>query len=1281
MAGSIVFRVLGPLDALVDGRSVAIGRGKQRALLALLLVNANQVVSRDRLIDDLWGERPPETAPTALQVYVSRLRKVLPRDMLRTQAPGYVLDVAPDQLDARIFESLVGQGRDEAAAGQPAQAAELLRDGLALWRGPPLADVAYEPFAQAEIARLEELRLIATELQIDAELALGRHAELVAKLEALVAVHPLRERLRGQLMLALYRSGRQAEALDEYRRARHALVDELGIEPSRELQELEQAILRQDEALSAPPLSAPEAPPAVAAPARKWPAERKLVTILFADLGVDADPEADPEELSDLLDRVFAAAADELEAAGGTVERGVADAILAVFGAPRAQEDHAERALVAALALRDRLASAGGAAPALRIAVETGEILLARDGSPATGPPVSVAGRLLRNAQPGQILVGDRAAAAVAGVFELSGDPPEVVRRVAESRARGVRGLGPAFVGRRDDLALLVSTYERVVRERAPRLVTVVGEPGVGKTTLVRRFQQELEGDPGRWYAGRCLAYGRGITYRPLAGILRELIDVGETDPADTLLQRLHGRRILGLTLGLDVAPGLHPRETRDQLHDAWTELLTDAAAESPLVLLVEDAHWAEEPLLELLERLARRVPGPLLVVVTSRPELVDRAPGWGRGATRVWLEPLSQADTVQMLSELAGDLPEAVSRAVIARAEGNPFFVEELLQALVDRGVLVRANGGWHAGDLPRDLAVPDSLNAVLAARIDLLPTSEKSAIQAAAVIGRAFWENPMRELLAGVDADLDLLEERDLVRRRAGSSLAGEREYVFKHALTREVAYSLLPAARRARLHAGFAEWLERRGSADEDAGLLAHHYAESVGSGAAGTPWRNEPARADELATKAVAWLRRAAELATLRYDLTDAIALLDQALAIETDTRVRIEILRAAGTMHMLGYDTESFRRRLEEALALEPDRDTSAEIYAALAHYGRGRPYMWKEAPPEQLGDEWLTRALELAKPKSVARASALVASALARPESGTKAAAEAVEIAESAGHAELLAHACEARALVETAAGRHREACRWSDRALEAARDWPDPDLKAHQYWNAGFSYLRAGRLGPVRGFAEEFDRIASRLTPHHEVHAVALHALVESTFGRWDRLAELAARAEDATAANETPCQFNWRSLIVCALGLAHSGDERESRRLEEAARTNAVPAGPAEREPALLRLALLRGDVDELERALDAMPEAVDPFGLDLAAARLDALVALGALERAEAEAAPHLEREGYTRPFALRALGTVRRSRELLQEAAATFESMGLDWRATETRAAALALGSRR
>src|SRR3954451_5225092 len=246
------FRILGPLEALDGTRPVALGGRRRRAVLAALLLHANETVSNERLVDELWGESPPANALKTLQVNVSRLRKALPEGMLMTRGHGYELRVDADELDARRFERLLEEGRVELAAERPERALEALEAGLALWRGAPLADLAYEPFAQSEIARLDDQRLAALQARIDTDLALGKHAHVIGELQRLTSEHPLREGLHAQLMLALYRSGRQAEALEAYRKARATLVEGLGIEPGEELRAMERAVLAQDAALAAP---------------------------------------------------------------------------------------------------------------------------------------------------------------------------------------------------------------------------------------------------------------------------------------------------------------------------------------------------------------------------------------------------------------------------------------------------------------------------------------------------------------------------------------------------------------------------------------------------------------------------------------------------------------------------------------------------------------------------------------------------------------------------------------------------------------------------------------------------------------------------------------------------------------------------------------------------------------------------------------------------------------------------------------------------------------------
>ena len=358
------FRVLGPLEVRDQGRVLDLGGPKPRALLAILHVRAGEVVSADRLIDELWGEAPPRSAQHLLHVYISSLRKALeplpengPNPVLVTRAPGYLIEVGLDEPDSRRFERLLADGRRLLAIGDPEGSASVLREALELWRGGALADFTYEPFAQAEIARLEELRMVAVEERIEADLALGHHPDLLGELEALIAENPLRDRPRAQLMLALYRSGRQAEALEVYREARRVLVGELGIEPSAELQRLEQAILRQDAELELV---------ANVEVRRSAQASRKLVTVVVAGLAESVDLDLlDPERRKSAVSHALKAATTVLARHGATVKRSFGESVMGVFGVPEAHEDDALRGAKAATEVRKSLAGESLMAPPL----------------------------------------------------------------------------------------------------------------------------------------------------------------------------------------------------------------------------------------------------------------------------------------------------------------------------------------------------------------------------------------------------------------------------------------------------------------------------------------------------------------------------------------------------------------------------------------------------------------------------------------------------------------------------------------------------------------------------------------------------------------------------------------------------------------------------------------------------------------------------------------------------------------------------------------------------
>ncbi|HKT44903.1 MAG TPA: AAA family ATPase [Gaiellaceae bacterium] len=761
--------------------------------------------------------------------------------------------------------------------------------------------------------------------------------------------------------------------------------------------------------------------------------ERKVVTCLFCDLvGFTSRAERlDPEDVRAMLRPYHARVRDELERRGGTVEKFIGDAVMAVFGAPVAHEDDPERAVRAAFAIRDSAREEG---VELRIGIATGEALVTLDARPAegegmaSGDVVNTAARLQSAAPVYGVLVGETTFRAtrrtivyreVAPVAAKGKKDPVPAWEAVEARSRfGTEVLDHVtaeLVGRERELDVLRSALDRVRSERSSQLVTLVGVPGMGKSRLVHELSRVVnaESDLTTWRQGRCLAYGDGVTFWALAEIVKAHAGVLEGDTEETVLGKLHAvvadtiadpqeaswiearlRPLAGLEAETEIVG-----DRRSESFAAWRRFFEALANERTLVAVFEDMQWADDGLLDFVDELSDWASGvPLLLLCTARPELLSRRPSWGGGklnATTVALSPLSESETASLIGRVLerSVLPVDTQRALLERAEGNPLYAEQFALLYAERG---------SAEELP----LPENLQAIVAARLDALPPAEKALLQDASVVGKVFWTGCLQD---EPEPLLRELTRKGFVRRQLRSSVAGEDEYAFGHVLVRDVAYGQIPRAERSRKHANAAEWVEALGRTEDHAEMLAHHWRSALElARAAGA------ADDADLVDRTRLALRAAGERASALNAHVAAEAYLAEALALWAPEAADYPdlIFRHARALHLAGDDRrDSALARARDALAAAGDRAQAAEASAFLA-----RIAWYRGAQEESLQHLRHAETLVADAPPSLAKTRVLATSArqltlAGNGEAGCTLAEEALSMARELGLAELEAHA------------------------------------------------------------------------------------------------------------------------------------------------------------------------------------------------------------------------------------------------------------------------------
>jgi class 3 adenylate cyclase/tetratricopeptide (TPR) repeat protein len=1088
--------------------------------------------------------------------------------------------------------------------------------------------------------------------------------------------------------------------------------------------------------------------------------ERKLVTVLFADVMSSATmgEQLDPERMREVMDTFFSAMREEIEAEGGTVEKFIGDAVMAAFGVPTSHEDDPSRALRAATRMlrriadvNDSLEASHGIALKIRIGVNTGWVLALTMPKPGeamvTGDAVNAAARLQGIAEPNAIAVGERTARSVRGFrFEDLGEVElrgkampvrafRVLGTTALAPDRGLPGLRAPMVGRDSELAVLASIFDRTSAEGRPNLVTIYGDPGVGKSRLTQEFLSRVEDrrPAPTLVRGRCLPYGEGVTYWPLAEILKSVASVLDSDPPDLVLEKIRkaGADILAratpeperATAALAYTVGvqdpehdfsyMEPREVRAETHAAWVLFFSSLGDERVAVAVVEDIHWADPELLDLLEELAERAQGAVLFLCPARPELATRRPDWGGGRrnfSAIALDPLT-GDEAESLIELLLDideLPPSVHMKILDRAEGNPFFLEEIIRHLIDEGRVVHEGGRWRAASGIGEVVIPDNVQAVLAARMDLLDGPDKRVLQAAAVVGRVFWPGPVQELLETdeIDEALRELERRDLVQSRLTSSIAGEPEFIFKHVLTRDVAYESLPRKARRGSHASVARWIERTAGerAREFLELLAYHYSTAVSA---------DPEPDEELRRKAFNYLLRSSDDARSKQVVKKAQRLADEGLALASDDLERTRALELLGLACFTDYQGDlAYRYFKEAALTRAATEPADPEKVAYLCARACDMPSRWPGSMRHIPGPEEVHALLELGlanlppgDSEVAVRLQCIRASTpfafpqleLAKEEMAQceRAGLEAAEMALRMQRPDLASGAFDAAGGYATSQGLYARALKIHARRAELLPRLHDPFEIGDLYAMGAWGTFELARYDESLRWAEKGLSVVRGQSPSTQIHLEAWLATALYRTGDWDGSLEAFARVQALLdERRDSPPYFATNAYAAAALIALSRGDEVESDRLQDLMSSMETGASPR-LFPWLVRYLVERGDLEGSRRLLDNPPVAWRVHAAEVYEARLEfasaaetwddvrGLVAeaVGYATEAKAQAVPLFARRLEGR--AALASGELDDAVELLASATSGFQGRRAPWEAARTNvdlARALSLSAR-